>query len=179
MRWDERLAGVFEDLEQQAEGLALAQRDAEVAELRRAEYAEVDLAARLHASVGRSLVLEVSGPGSLHGTLRRLGVGWCLVDAGAREWVVRLAAVGSIEGLVERAVPEAARPLTARLGLASVLRDVAAAGGDAVVHRVDGSWSRGALMRVGADFLDVRSREEGSGRIRTVPFTAVAAVRSA
>ena len=55
MHWEERLLAVFDDLEQQAEGLALEARDAEVAELGRAEYAAVDVAARLHGAVASRL----------------------------------------------------------------------------------------------------------------------------
>src|SRR5438128_2529587 len=61
MRWRDRLWDVLDDLEQQAEGLALAARDAEVAEQSRAEYARVDLSARLHGSLGRRLTLGVRG----------------------------------------------------------------------------------------------------------------------
>src|SRR4051794_10210086 len=64
MRWEERLLDLFDDLEQQAEGLALIGRDAEVAELSRAEYAQVDLADRLHASEGRSVRFGVNGSDS-------------------------------------------------------------------------------------------------------------------
>ncbi len=179
MRWDDHLAGVFEDLEQQAEGLVLAERDAEVAELSRAEYAAVDLAGRLHGSLGHALGLGVIGVGSLQGILSRVGAGWCLLDAGSTEWVVRLAAVGWLRGLGERAVPEQARPLPSRLGLASALRSVAELRLEAVVHRVDGSSTRGILVRVGADVVDLGTGEAGSGRVETVPFAAIAAVRSA
>ena len=60
MSWEQRLLAVFDDLEQQAEGLALAERDAAVEELSRAGYAEVELAARLHAATGNELVLVVA-----------------------------------------------------------------------------------------------------------------------
>ena len=43
MSWDAALLDVFEDLEQQASGLRLADRDAEVADLAAAAYAEVGL----------------------------------------------------------------------------------------------------------------------------------------
>ncbi len=178
MRWDDHLTGVFEDLEQQAEGLALAERDAEVAELSRAEFAEVDLAGRLHGSVGRRLVVRVLRVGTLQGVLGRAGAGWCLLDAGSAEWVVRLAAVVSLRGLAERAVPEQVRPLSSRLGLSSALRGVAEARREAVVHRVDGSSTRGMLLRVGADHLDLATVEIDSGHVETVLFSAVAAVRS-
>ena len=65
MRWEYQLGDLFDDLEQQAEGLALTERDALVAEQSRAEYAQVDLTARLHASRGTRLVLQVSGVGRL------------------------------------------------------------------------------------------------------------------
>ena len=71
MRWEERLLDLFDDLEQQAEGLALAERDALVAEQSRSEYAAVALADRLHASVGTRLLLDVGGFGALDGRLVR------------------------------------------------------------------------------------------------------------
>jgi hypothetical protein len=190
MRWDDRLGELFDDLEQQAEGLALSQRDAEVAELARAEYAQVDLAARLHGSLGRRLVLEVEGFGVLDGVLSRVGSGWCLLGTGSREWLVRLAATGSLRGLVERGLPAEGRPVTARLGLASALRRVAETQAEVVLHRVDGTTMRGRPLRVGADFLDLRTDADGAGpesagpdsagpdSVRTVPFSALALVRA-
>lgn len=178
MSWDERLGELFDDLEQQAEGLALSQRDAEVAELVRAEYAQVDLTARLHGSLGHRLLLDVDGLRVLDGVLGRVGSGWCLLDSGAREWVVRLDAVRSLRGLGERVVRAQARPLAARLGLASALRSVAQAQVDAVLHRVDGSATRGRLERVGSDFVDLRVGDRDAGYLETVPFVALAAVRT-
>src|SRR4051812_50200772 len=87
MRWRDRLGDVLDDLEQQAEGLALAARDAEVAEQSRAEYARVDLAARLHGSLGRQLRLGVAGVAALEGILSGVGAGWLLVDVGPAEWL--------------------------------------------------------------------------------------------
>lgn len=178
MRWDDRLGALFDDLEQQAEGLVLAERDAEVAELSRAEYAHVDLAARLHGSLGTRLRVSVSGVGVVDGLLSRAGDGWCLLDATPQEWIVRLAVVGSMRGLVDRGVAAQARPVTARLGFASALRGVADARVETVVHLVDGALVRGELGRVGADFVELRSREGRSGGAETVPFAAIAAVRS-
>jgi hypothetical protein len=177
MRWDDRLAEVFDDLEQQAEGLALVERDAEVAEQRRAEYARVDLAGRLHASVGQRLWLSLVGVGPLEAVLSRVGDGWCLVATGD-DWIVRLAAVASVRGLPDRAVDPGLRPVTASLGIGSALRGVQDGRGEAVLHRVDGSAVRGALGRVGADFVEVRTGEQGAGRIEVVPFATLAAVRS-
>jgi hypothetical protein len=46
-----------------------------------------------------------------------------------------------------------------------------------VLHRVDGSLSRGRLGRVGADFVEVADGETRWG-VETVPFASLAAVRS-
>ena len=177
MRWDSRLQALFDDLEEQAAGLSLAERDAEVAELRRAEYARVDLAARLHASVGARLVVDVVGVGPVVGQLHRTGEGWLLLGA-AQDWLVATAAVGSVRGLLDRLAvrPE---PVQSRLGIGSVLRGLAAARTEVVVQRVDGRSSRGALGRVGADFVELRAAETGGDQPPEVfPFTAIAAVRS-
>ena len=175
MRWDE---GLFDDLEQQAEGLALAARDAEVAEQTRAEYARVDLDSRLHGSRGARLLLEVAGVGRVDGVLARAGAGWCLLDDGRHDWLVVVSAIGSLRGLAERGIPAAVRPVTARLGLASALRGVAEARGEVLVHRADGSTVRGGVGRVGADFLEVLVGEPRAGYAETVPLAAVTAVRS-
>jgi hypothetical protein len=173
MRWRDRLWDVLDDLEQQAEGLALTARDAEVAEQSRAEYARVDLSARLHGSLGRRLSIGVRGVAALDGVLSGVGAGWVLVDVGAAEWVVPLAGIVSLRGMAERGVPVEARPITARLGLSSALRRVAEERAEVLLHRVDGSLDRGVLTRVGADFVELRVRDT-----EVVPFSALAAVRS-
>jgi hypothetical protein len=181
--WEERLLAMFEDLEQQAEGLALSARDAEVAELGRAEYAQVELAARLHGSAGDRVGLAVTGVGVLEATLARVGPDWCLVDDGAHEWLLRLPAVTRVRGLGERAVDARHRSIGARLSFGSVLRGVADEGVPVLVYLLDGGTLRGAVRRVGADFLEVRERAEDAwgdaapARLEVVAFSAVAAVR--
>lgn len=180
MRWDVRLDDVhpvLQDLEQQAEGLALADRDAEVAELARAEYAEVDLGSRLHATVGHRVQVVAAGVGALDGLLTRVGDGWLLVASGSREWVVPTPAVTSYRGLSARVLPAEGRPMTARLGLPSALRGVASAREELVLHRCDGTVLRGVVERVGADFAEVRVADAGG--LETLPLTALAAVRRA
>jgi hypothetical protein len=178
MRWDEQLARLLEDLEQQADGLAIAERDAEVAEQSRAEYARVEVTGRLHASVGRRLQVGLGAAGTVDGTLTRVGQGWCLIGTAAGEWVVRLEAVRTLRGLSERSVPAEGRPLTARLGVASALRGVAEERGEVVVLTLDGVATRGTLGRVGGDFVDLRVGDGQAGHLETVPFTGLAAVRS-
>ncbi len=168
---------LFDDLEQQAEGLALAERDAAVAELGRAEYAEVELAARLHGSVGHPVQLHVSGLGALRGRLERVGAGWCLVSGeppARAETVVSLTALMTVRGLSQRAVPASVRGPLSRLRLGSVLRGLSDEAEPVVVVLLDGEVRRAALGRVGADFVEVVAADGGA---EVVPFSAVAAVR--
>lgn len=175
MTWEEELFVVLDDLEQQAEALYDAERDAELADRSRAEYQQVSLASRLMASVGTSVRLEVTGLGAVSGVLDRVGSGWCLVSGHAQDWVVRLEAVASVRGASERSLPEVAWSPVARLGLGSALRRVADAGERCVLHLLDGSVHDALLRRVGADFVEVGV---GDGQTVLVAFSALAAVQS-
>ncbi len=180
MSWERRLLDLFEDLEQQAEGAALAARDAEVAELARAEYSEIDLAARCHASVGADV--ELTGPAGLvvRGRVARAGAGWCLLVSGSgarsvvQEWLFVLTGLVSARGLSPHALPVSTRPITARLGLGHVLRSMAEERGTVTLVRCDGEHRQGVLGRVGRDFLELVG--EGGG-VEVVPFSGLAALR--
>ena len=174
MHWEERLLAVFDDLEQQAEGLALGARDAEVAELGRSEYAAVDLASRLHGALGSPVRLTVTGAGTLTGRVARVGSDWLLLESEPHEWLVRLDALADVRGLGERAVDARHRATTARLGFGSALRGVAEERDAVVVHRQDGTTLRGVPRRVGADFVELAETEGGTV---VVAFTAVTGVR--
>jgi hypothetical protein len=153
------------------------ERDAAVAELGRAEYAEVELLSRLHASIGQPVQLQVQGLGMVRGRLDRVGVGWCMLTGEPRadlETVVRIAALMSVRGLSPRAVPESVRGPLARLGFGSVLRRLAEEPEAVILVLLDGEARRGPLRRVGADFVEVTGTEGG---VELVPFSAVAAVR--
>lgn len=172
--WEERLLGVFDDLEQQAEGLALAERDARVGELVRAEYAELDLLSRLHGAIGAELAVLLSGVGRLRGTVVRVGRDWLLLDDGRHEWLVRVAALQEVRGLPDRVLEEAGRPVTARLGLGSVLRSLAQDTVPVQLHRTGGDVLVGRLRRVGADFVELETDGE---HLTVVPWRALVAVR--
>jgi len=176
MAWEEELFALFDELESQAEAAYARDREAELVDRSRAEYAEVTLAARLMASVGRELAVEVRGIGTLHGTLERVATGWLLLSAGAVDWVVRQDAVGSVLGASERAVPAVAWPAVARLGLGSALRRLAESGERCLIHRIDGQRHEGVVRRVGQDFAELVTGEPA--RIVLVPFEALAAVQS-
>lgn len=184
MRWEELLLDLFEDLEQQAEGLALAERDAQVADLARAHYAEVDLRSRLHGSVGRQLVLGVEGLGHVEGRLVRVGADWILVETPPKEWIVRIDALAHVRGLSDQAVDAVHRAVASRVGLGSALRGVAESRAIVVVHRTDGLLARGQLQRVGADFVELWVTEHGEawstgseGHVEVLPFGSIAGVR--
>ena len=175
--WEERLLELFDDLEQQAEGLALQARDAEVSERARDHYTEIDLASRLHASVGNEVDLVVPGAGSLTGRLLRVGKAWCLVEpsgAQGREVIVNLDGLLSARRLAARAAPEPVRGVVARLGIASALRSVAVECDEVVLVRVDGEVRRGRLGRVGSDFVELLGE---AGTPEAVPMAAVSVVR--
>ena len=175
MTWEERLFAVLDDLEQQAEALFDAEREAEVADRSRAEYGAVTLASRLMASLGDEVVLGIAGVGRVTGELQRLGTGWALLRGAGGDWIVHLAAVEEVLGASPRSVPEVAwSPLT-RLGLGSALRRLGDAGERCLVHLRAGGRAEGRVLRVGADFAEV---EEAPGRVQLVAYAAIAAVQS-
>ena len=174
-RWEHAVLALLDDLELQAEGLHLAERAVEVDALSVAEYAEVPLLARLHASVGRDVRVLASDDLEVRGRLARVGADWVLVDHGMVAWFVHLPAVDALTGLDPRSVPDEARPLSARLSLRSVLRRLAEDQRACALHLRGGRALRGTLLRVGADFVEVRSDEVTDTQV--VPLTALVVVR--
>ena len=170
------LAPLFEDLEQQASGLELAERDAELADRVRGEYAAVTLSDRLHASLGRGVTLVLEGDEVVEGVVDDAGRDWVLVGRrpGPGAWLVPLAAVAVAHGLSGRSLPEAARPVTARLGFAAALHRWAEEAVDLRLHLGSGRLGVAAVLRIGADFVEV---DPGGGRPPAVVATrAVRAV---
>jgi hypothetical protein len=175
VEWDERLFAFLDDLEGRAEALYDAERDTDLVDRSRAEYAAVTLTGRLMASLGTDVVLDVLGAGPVAGVVQRVGPDWCLTHAAAQDWIVRLAAVVSIEGASARAVPEVAWSPVARLGFGSALRRLADAGEPCVVHGIDGTARAVVPTRVGSDFVEVTLAE---GRSLLLSHAAIAAVQS-
>lgn len=175
MSWEQRFGALFDELEQQAVAAFEEDRVAEVADRSRAEYAEVTLASRLVASVGREVRVSVSGVGVVSGTLERAGATWCLVTGRGHSWLIVAAALESATGVSARSVPEAAWRIPARLSLASGLRGLADAAEPCVLRLRDGHRLEGVLLRVGRDFVEVRSV---SGEPTLVALAALAAVQS-
>lgn len=174
------LAGLFEDLEQQATGIRLAERDAELADRARGEYAAVTLTGRIHASVGLDVAVTLAGGQVLEGILTEAGADWCAVQAPGPHpvWLVRVPAVAAVRGASPRSVPEAARPVVARLGFGATLRRLASEAAEVGVRLRSGAMLHGRLARVGADFLELETGGAGeSSGPGLVAFTAVEAVR--
>jgi hypothetical protein len=175
----EDMGQLFEDLEQLAEGLHLVERDTELLDRSRSEYAGVTFAARLHASVGEPITLTVVGVGALEGTLVRVGEGWCLLATtlANQEWVVPLNAVTRTAGLSHLAVSAGARRAVDRLPLRSALREAAEARDEVVLFHLDGTHCRGRLARVGADFVELVVTENPPRPAYVVPLSMLAALR--
>jgi len=174
MAWEEELFAFFDDLESQAAAAFAADREAEMADRSRAEYQQVTLAARLMASVGRELALDVRGVGLVSGTLERVATGWLLLASVGQDWIVREAAIASVTGASERAVPTIAWEAVARLGIGSALRRLSESGERCLLHLLDGRRYDGTVRRVGSDFVELQD----AGRLRLVAFAALAAVQS-
>ena len=173
------LGRLFEDLEQQAAGMHLAERDAELADRARGEYAAVTFASRVHASLGREVALTLADGQTVEGTITQAGVDWCSVVPPGRRgvWLVRLATVSAAHGLSSRAVPEAARPASARLGFGSALHRLAGDSAEVLLHLVPGAALRVRVVRIGSDFAEVEPVGEPPQAVLLVPFGAVLAAR--
>ena len=172
--WEEQLFSLFDDLEQQAEALYDAERDLDLADRSRSEYAQVTLASRLMASLDSGLGLEVAGVGRIEGTLQRVGNGWCLLHAPGQDWILRGEAIRAVHAASPRSLPEVAWSPVTRLGLGSALRRVADAGERCLLHLVDGSRHDVVPSRVGQDFVEGRT---AGGDLVLVPFAALAAAQ--
>jgi hypothetical protein len=176
-RWEDAVVALFDDLEQQAEGLQLLERDAEVADLTQAEYARIALAARLHASVGGVLRLRLLGGRLVSGRLSRVGQDWLLLADQGSEWVLRTAAVASLSGVSPRATHEDTRSVLDTLSLRHVLRRVAGDAEPVLVHLLDEQRLEGRVGRVGADFFELHVGHGPDRVVEVVPVTGVAGLQ--
>ncbi len=154
MSADGQLFDLLEDLARQADAAFAVDREWEVADVARADYARVSLASRLAASVGTSIGLDVEGIGPLRGDLVRAGSGWLLLGAATAQWLVVQEALSWVTGVSERALPEAAWSPAQRLDLRMVLDRLCEDVLPCVVHLRDGRQLRLRPRRLGADFLE-------------------------
>jgi hypothetical protein len=183
MRWDD----LFRDLEAQLAAATGAELDAEVADRSRREAALLGLLDRARAAVGHPVLVRVLGAGPVDGVLSDVGSQWLLMaETGGREVLVPLAGVVSLSGLrAWSGVPGETGAVFARLGLGSALRGIARDRLPVQVWLTDASVVSGTVDRVGADFVEVTEHGAGEprrrgevGAVRTIPFAALALVRS-
>lgn len=175
MTWETELFDLLDDLEGQAAAAWEADREAELADRARTEYAAVTLASRFMASRGGEVALDVPHVGRLEGRLSRVGEDWCLLGARGQEWIVPLHAVSAVRGASDRSVPEVAWSPIDRLSLRAALRRLADAGARCLLHLSDGTRHEAYVERVGADFLEVRGT---AGEASLVPYAGLLAVQS-
>jgi hypothetical protein len=186
MRWDD----LFGDLEAQLDAAEAASVDAEVADRARRESALLTLAGRLGGSLGGRIGVEVVGAGRVEGRLLEVSDQWLLLadDAPvvAAEVLVVRSAVQSVAGLASTSdrTSAPAGGQRVRLGLGVALRAIARDRSPVDVRLTGGGTVQGTLERVGADFVELTEHPAGevrprrAGAVRTVPFAALALVRS-
>lgn len=176
MHRESRLLELFDDLEQQAGGLHLLERDAEVEDRVVSEYAQVTMASRCHASVGRELSLRLLGGTQVRGKLVRSGAQWLVLHEHLSAWLVPLDAVGSCAGLGRDAAHESTWSVADRLPLRSLLRRVQQEEPRCQVYLRDGERLEATLLRAGADFVEVRSSAQALSHDEGATLLALAAL---
>jgi hypothetical protein len=177
MGWEESMFAVLDDLEQQAAGLHLVERDAEVADLTVAEYAGISLGARLHASLGLELRVRLVGGRQLSGRLARIGKDWMLLVDRSGQWIVRFDGVAALTGLSARADSEETWSVMDRLTLRAVLRRLSSVSEPCQVHFVDDQQVAGRVGRVGRDFFELLVGEGPDRTVQVVPVISVCALQ--
>ena len=168
MRWEM----LFADLEARLEAAQRADLEAEIADRARSERADVTLGARVVGMRGAVLTVVLRGGRRVSGTVADAAATWLLLASGGGEVLVPASAIAAIEGLGHGAASLSA--VERRLGMGSVLRELADARADVVVDTDAGAW-RGRILAVGADHLDL----DGPGGVRAIPLAAVLAVAAA
>lgn len=179
MRWQ----ALFADLEAQLDAAQAAELASEVADRSRRELAAVGLLDRLRAMVGASVAVAAAGHGLQRGRLTAVGADWLLLAAEGTEILVP---VGGIESVVDLPVAAtAAAGPDRRLRLGYALRAMVQARAAVRVGLTSGVVLTGTLDRVGADFVDLAEhaldeprRPDAVVAVRTVPFAALALLRS-
>lgn len=171
---DADLFEFLDDLEAEAESLAHRERVGDLSDRGHSEYHEVPLAARLMASLGQELSIDVAGVGPVQGEIVRVGVDWCAVERSSVQWVIALSAITVVRGASARAVPQVAWSPADRLGLRSALRRLADSGRACAIHLRDGARIEAVVRRVGADFVEVLNP---SGEVLLLASGHLAALR--
>jgi hypothetical protein len=183
MRWD----ALFEDLESQFAEADRIDLDAEVNERARAEMVGLELADRLRAVLGCRLTVYVAAGESFSGTLTHAGGDALVLDEEQHQLLIPYAAAVRYVGLGRLSLAESSS-VRRRIGLASALRGMARDRAELSVITGNASGTvrlAGVIDRVGRDYFDLAVLAPGEVRrnhqvsqIATIPFAALAAIRS-
>ncbi|MBI9116036.1 hypothetical protein [Sanguibacter suaedae] len=164
MRWEM----LFDDLASQFAATELADRDAAVADLTRAELATVTLTDRLVAARGGAVIADLVDGATLQGELRETYPDWVLLGVGGREVVLPTRSVEAWRGLGRGSAPagDTGAPVARPLGISRALRGLARDRAVVAVHTVRREHV-GRIDRVGRDHLEISSaRADDWGRPR-------------
>ena len=170
-RWD----ALFGDLEAQADAQSVAEADALVSELTRAEHTTMTTADRFRAGVSATVTLELLDGAPLRGVVREVADEWVLLHGVPPEPVARhlvpFAALTGVHGLARQAASATSR--RDALGIGLMLRTLQRDRARVAVRTLRGAVG-GRIGRVGRDHLDI-DVVDGRGT-RLVPCSAVLAV---
>ncbi|MDQ2755711.1 MAG: hypothetical protein M3Y71_03980 [Actinomycetota bacterium] len=180
MRWEE----LFADLEGSMRAEELMELEAEVADRTRRERALLGLQERLLSGVDAGTAeLRVAGLGPLRGVVTDVGADWVLVAQGREQAVlVAFSALRWVTVPGGRLQPLGAVART--FGIGAALRAVSRDRAVVDVVDLEGGSLTGTVDAVGRDVLDLAEhpadlprRPENVRVVRSVPFSALAAVR--
>jgi len=168
MRWE----ALFRDLEAQFDHEELERVRVEAAERTRGERASTVLAARIAATRGSRLSVELLDGSRVGGNVADSASEWVLLLDGRRERLVPLAAVASIEGLARRS--DVMSKVESALPITSALRALSR---DRTRVQVRAGASRtGVISAVGSDHLDLTT---DGGTMMVIPLTSLREVSAA
>jgi hypothetical protein len=183
MRWD----ALFTDLESQfAEGDRQA-LDSEINERARAEMVGLELADRLRAVLGCRVTVYLAAGESFSGTLTHAGGEALVLDEEQHQLLIPYTAAVRYVGLGRLSVAEKS-PVRRGIGLANALRGMARDRAElsVLIGNAGGALRlAGVIDRVGRDYFELAVLTPGEARrshqvsqVTTIPFTALAAIRS-
>lgn len=185
MRWD----ALFSDMEAQfAEGDRLSM-ESEISERARVDAAGLCLTDRLRGSVGTVVKVHLESGAYFEGTLTFAGTDAFVLNDRRHQVLIPHGAVSRYAGLGRFSVGEPSA-VRRRIGLSNALRALARDRSELTVTLRGGdmqdSGVTGVIDKVGRDYIDLATLRPGEarralhvGQVSTIPFAALASVRSA
>lgn len=181
MRWRR----LFADIEAQLEEAERLELEDEITERIRGERRNISLIDRLRVAEGRPVEVRVVGAGMVRGSVRQVGADWFLLggDAGIEHLVPMAATLAVTSTGAKAAVALGGEGILWKMNLRYALSVISRDRSVVLVTLADGASVGGTIDVVGADFVDVTSREPGEARpsrpagTLSLPFSAIGVVR--